>query len=142
MAIVGPAVPYSTFLKKMKKLKMDIPGNSITVKALDTIIKNKLPKDPTCVDCRNQTLARLTYIGTFRDEGLLHGRYTGMDGNVVRTYDVIYNESWVRSYAAKAYNAAIRGKKLNDSTPVTHMTHKVTNSAHLDVAIKTLAKIK
>lgn len=142
MAIQSPAVPYPTFEKKMHKLNMHKPGNTVSVKVFDGLIKNKLPKSPTCKDCEAQKLARLSYLGKFRDDGLMYGRYTGQDGNIIRTYPVTANNAWVRNYANKSCNAAIRGKKLNDSTALMHMKHKTTNSVHFDTAIQALSNIK
>lgn len=142
MAIIGPTVPYSKFLTKMRKVKMHLPNHTISVQVFDGFINNVLPKNPSCKDCREHDLARLSYLGKFRDDGLLLGRYTGVDGPLIRTYPVTANNSWVRNYAKKAFNAAIRGKKLNGSTPLKHMKHKVTNNVHFDSAIASLANVK
>lgn len=135
-------MPYPKFEKFMVKNKMNKAGHSISVSAVDKFLKNILPKNATCQDCRDQDLARLSYVGKFRDDGLLQGRYTGKDGTVIRTYPITYNNSWVLNYATKAFNAVIRGNKLNNSTPIAHMKHKTTNDKHFKAAQKALSLVK
>ncbi len=142
MAIQGTALPYTTFAQIMDSHKMNKHGNSITVVDVDKIINNILPPNPTCQDCRNQELSRLTYIGKYRDDGLLKGYYVGKDGPLIRNYDVRRNVDWVKNYAAKATNACIRGNKLNNSTPLPHMKHKLTNDIHFKTAIDELSLVK
>ena len=136
MAIQGKARIYNSVKADLDAVNMNVPGNTITVAAFDIMINNLLPADPTCADCRDQTLARLRYIGRYRDEGLRKGRYTGMNGPLIRTYDVAYNHTWMGFYRNKARNAA-----LNDSTNVAHMHHKLVNSKHYQVAIEALGNV-
>jgi hypothetical protein len=142
MAIQGTAIPYSAFEAAYDAKGMNIHGTTISVVATDKIINNVLPPNPTCADCRNQELARLTYVGKYRDRGLLMGSYTGKDGKLIRTYDVRANVDWVVNYAGKASNAAIRGNKLNNSTSLSFMHNKVTNDKHFKLAISELALVK
>lgn len=127
---------------RMDKWGLNIPGSTVTLPVFDSFIGINMPIDPDCADCRDRDLFRLKYIGTYRDIGLRKGRYTGLNHGVIRTYDTRYNNSWMCFYRNKARNASIRGKALNDSTALVDMHHKVANSAHYDVAIDALGKIK
>jgi len=141
MALLGKKRTHTSFDKFMRTHNMHKPGHAVSIKVIDKFLGNILPKNPTCADCRAQDLARLTYTNKFKDDGLLHGRYSGKNGPVFRTYPVSANHSFVMGYTSKAFNAATRGKKLNGSTAVSHMKHKKANDAHFDVALDALSNI-
>ena len=142
MAIQGKKKTEKQFDAWMRKNNMHIPGNRVTVVAVDNYLNNILPKVPTCADCSAQTLQRFHYIQRFKDAGLSKGRYTGKDGQFIVTYAEEYNNDWVLFYSNKAGNAAGRGLALNNSTPLAHMPHQLTNNAHLKVAINALGQVK
>jgi len=142
MAIQGTKKTQKQFDAFMHKNNMHIPGNHITIPAVDKFLNNVLPKNPTCQDCSTHTMHRFGYIQKFKDAGLSKGRYTGKDGNVIRTYSQEYNNDWVFFYAKKGKNAANRGLELNDGSPLMHIPHQVTNSMHFKAAIKALKQVK
>jgi len=142
MAIVGTPITQKKFVSEMRKVNMHKNGNQISVKDVDIILGNVLPKKPSCKDCDAQKLERLTYICKYRDLGLLHGRYFGQNGNDFVTYDAVYNNDFVLNYANKAVNAATRGNALNNSTSLKNMKHKTVNDVHFKVAIKALKSVK
>ena len=142
MAIQGKKKTHVQFEAWMHSHNMHVPGNKVTVVSVDTFLGNKLPKNPTCADCNKQTLHRFSYIQRFKDDGLTKGRYTGKDGNFITTYAEEYNNEWVLYYSNKSKNAANRSLSLNNSTPLAHMHHQLTNDKHLKVAINALSQVK
>jgi len=141
MAIQGTPKTKAVIHAALDKAGMNQYNANMSMRVFDTLINNHLPDPYDCTDCKEFMLARLSYLGSYRDRLLPLGLYFGQEGGNLRTQSIGDTFSKVINYRNKSRNAAIRGKTLNNGLNVKYNPNKKANNVHYSDAIIALDKV-